>query len=67
MPYKFLGSRTQSLLCIAVLTLVALATLIGHLCRSNGQVHLVSALTCGVIASVSGIILRWIAGSIPNK
>ena len=47
---------TVSLLCIAVLTLVALATLIGHLCRSNGQVHLVSALTCGVIASVSGII-----------
>ena len=45
-----------SLLSTVVVLLVSLATLIGHIARSNGQVHLLGALACGIISFVSGMI-----------
>jgi hypothetical protein len=45
-----------SLLSMVILLVVSLATLIGHIARSNGQVHLLGALACGIIAFVSGLI-----------
>lgn len=45
-----------ALLCTSILFLVSLGMLTGQVIRNNGQVHLFSALICGVIAFLSGII-----------
>ena len=60
--------HTTALLCESIVLLVLLGMLIGYVTGNSAQVHLFSALICGLIAFVSGVIptvqkLSWLTSA----
>jgi len=60
--------RLAGWLCASLLLLTALGSVIARLARNNAEVHLFGALTCAVIAFVSGVTplpdrLKWLTAA----
>ena len=60
--------HTTALLCESIVLLVLLGMLTGYVTGSSAQVHLFSALICGLIAFVSGVLptvqkLSWLTNA----